>query len=267
MPSPVLPLEIRAKIYLMLEDWHLAKSLSEVFWAISPHYLRDLCIGDTFGNSDDRLQTILIEKFPDSGNFVEILSIVTDNPRCEIITKFLQLFPLHRKLKHLRLVYSLHVGAVFFLEKLKYEHLLTTLLLSSPDITRLSFYHFQPSFELILSCADRLTRLDIGHIHAHCDEIDISLISHLEVLSFTPDAATHFTGTPPQTLLKLIIKADDLSDSFLNKECEEFVGKCTSVRSLAIVDDCEFFYFLQFPFISHFSRSTRVQSYYPPTHS
>ena len=92
----------------------------------------------------------------------------------------------------------------FSSEKLKYEPLLTTLLLSSPDLSRLSFYHFQPSLDLILSCADRLTRLDIGHIHAHCNELDISLIPHLEVLSFTSDAATQFTGTPPQTLQKLI---------------------------------------------------------------
>jgi hypothetical protein len=93
-----------------------------------------------------------------------------------------------------------------------------------------------------MACANRLTRLDIGYIHPSFFKIDIPLTPHLEVLAFTPEAASFFSRTPPPTLRVLIVHTEELVDTFLTKDCKDFVKKCTTVTSLAVVDDGKIFF-------------------------
>ena len=57
----ILPLEIRSRIFVMLDDQTLAKDCPDVFWAIAPDYLRVLTIGKNYNICNDKLQTELVE--------------------------------------------------------------------------------------------------------------------------------------------------------------------------------------------------------------
>ena len=51
MPLPLLPsflpLKIRSIIYVMVDELVLVKSHPEVFWALAPHHLRTITIGQS----------------------------------------------------------------------------------------------------------------------------------------------------------------------------------------------------------------------------
>ena len=244
MSNPVFPLEIRARIYTFLDDPQLSLHISEVFWAIAPTYFRNLTVGRMIGFVNPTPQTQLVERYPDSGCFVERLVIAPDFNSVKILSEFLKRFPTRRKLKHVTLVYFNDFGYFFTLRRLKYANDLEKVLQTSPGLTRLSFHHFQPSPVLISACADRLTRLDIGHIHTNSGGLSIPLTPRLQILSFTCRAVPFFTGTPPNTLKVLILKDDELRGSGLTDECEMFIARCSSVRRIGVVDDCKFLLFI-----------------------
>jgi hypothetical protein len=137
MNSPTLPLELRKKIYLYLDDENkqLAKTLPEVFWAIAPTFFCEICIGMTFGSRLENEQTELARVYPYSCNFVETLTIITDMYHHNVIRNFLEHFPIQRKLKLVQLVYSTQQGSRISLEDLGYEPYLIDVIETSPDFS------------------------------------------------------------------------------------------------------------------------------------
>ncbi|KAF8811524.1 hypothetical protein BYT27DRAFT_7252711 [Phlegmacium glaucopus] len=100
----------------------------------------------------------------------------------------------------------------------------------------MSFINVQPCPILITASADRLTRLDIGHVFTFLEDTLVPLTPCLEVLSITPIALSSITDSPPPTLHVVIIKHDDFGSFSLFSECTAFLAKCTGLTSLAIVD-------------------------------
>lgn len=238
----MVPIEIILKIFVFLGDASLAKEIPEAFQAIAPHFFRKISIGGSFGSRKENIQTDLVRIYPESGNHVETLTLVTDYSTRNTIAEFLKRFPVERKIKHVQLLYSITEGCQAHLLTLGYESYLIEVLKTSPDLTRLSFLDVQPSSLLISACGDRLTRLDIGFIHPPFQNFEIPITHRLEVLCFTPNAARYFIGSPPLTLRVLIIHAKQASDSFPTQECIRFVRSCTSVTNVAVIDACMFFY-------------------------
>lgn len=264
MSLPTLPLEVRQKIYTHVEDPDqiLAKSIPEFFYAIAPDYFTEISIGAHEPHSqEERNFTDLVRIYPDSGKFVEILTIVTDRPHYSTIYQFLDSFPSEPKLQHVRLVFSMKRDSCPSLRQIGYELPLTNILQDSPDLSRLSFVNSLPSRVLINACIDRLTRLDIGFIPGSLHDInvplEIPLPPLLEIISFTPVAAYNFTGAPPPTLSVIIINSDDyFTDTGITYSCRQFISRCTSVTSLAVVEDGNFLIF--FPVETTFNRFLKL---------
>ena len=243
--QPLLPLEIRARIYVELDDIDLAEDISEVFWALCPDYFRNLTIGHVSLCEETMRVNRFIRLYPCSGNFVENLTIVTDYISQRAVDQFLKRFPSHRKLRELSLIYSFINPKHFKVENLRFARSLESVVTTSPDLTRLSFLGLQPSPALITACNDKLTRLDIGHIHIITDDSRFHLPSVLEILSFTPWAATLFSGSPPPTLRRIILSIDHHREMEYWNDCYAFLSKCTSLLSLCIENDCGFFFFFR----------------------
>ena len=144
-----------------------------------------------------------------------MLTIITNRNYQDSIIPFLLQFPSEQKLKHLRLLYSQKQGSRKNFEGLEYEGLLRGILKTSPLLTRLFFFNFQPNPLLIESCADRLTRLNLGYIHPNLQIKSIPLPPHLEVLFFPPRTALLFLGDPPPTLRVLIVRAEDFTLTYV----------------------------------------------------
>ena len=244
MDRPILPLEIRSRIYVELGDVHLAEEIPEVFWALCPELFRVLQVGQILESPESLQTNKLITLYPNSGNFVEKLTIITDLPSQPAILGFLKAFPKHRKLRELFLVLSFEGEVHFHLDALLYGEKLQSVVLTSPQLRRLSFNGFQPSPELINACHDRLTRLDVTTIHTTDECFKFPLPSHLEILSFTPRAVPLFLGLPPETLRRIIIKARMTGVVQYWDECCEFIAKCTFLESLGLEERCTFFFLL-----------------------
>jgi hypothetical protein len=61
MSSPVFPLELHARIYNLLDNPTIAELTPEVFWAITPTFIKDLRIGATYGSEEEQLQNALAQ--------------------------------------------------------------------------------------------------------------------------------------------------------------------------------------------------------------
>jgi hypothetical protein len=243
-----LPLEVRSRIWGLLDNKFLAKYLPEVFWSIAPNYLRFLSIGRSMRSQNDLLQTELVGIYPNCGHLVERLTILTDIAYQDITTNFLNDFPTHRKLLHLSINLSPTNDTIFSAGQLPYLELLVDLIAESPDMLRLSFGDVHPHYTLINSAAHRLTRLDIGHIYPSEEEIFVPLPPHLQILSIPPAVVSYLTHPPPQTLHTLIIKPDNLTSFFLLQELQHFITQGTSLTKLAIIDKCTLSSFYLFYF-------------------
>lgn len=253
MPPQNLPLEVRRNIFIRVEDKgkKLAKSIPEVFSAIAPSFFRKISIGSTKTlKPEEKEQTELARIYPDSGKYVESLTIVTDAPYFHTIVPFLKNFPPTPKLKHVRLVYSTSTLGIASLYYIGYESLLITIFQHSPYLSRLSFVNTLPSRSLINACIDKLTRLDIGYIPGYPNvnniPFQIPIPPLLEIFSITPQAASYFTGVPPPTLTVIIVNSDDdQRDHGIPYACREFISRCKNVTSLAVVEEGNFFFFFQ----------------------
>lgn len=254
LPS-ILPPEIRSRIFVLLNNKNLAKDFPEVFWAIAPDYLRDLSIGKNFNFHTDRLQTQLVEIYPTCGAYVQKLTLFTDATSVGIITKFLESFPLHRKLKHLRIEYSLIRRSFWSAESLPYHNLLECLLATSPTLTRLSFSNLEPSSSLITS-SPTLTHLDIGHYIPLNIELSIPLPSQLEILSVTPAMVQYICQPLPLNLRVLIVVADFITPPAVIEELQSYIAQAPSLTSIALVDICvySFFFFNVLKLLNNYFR-------------
>jgi hypothetical protein len=237
----IFPLEIRSRIYLWLDDLELALEDPEVFWALAPQYLRHFTLGQHLVKDGKfTLATRLAHRYPLSGNFVERLIIITDQPSRSLISKWLEKFPPCRKLKHLILVNDMDFQELnqFFI--LPFTNLLLDLVSTSPELTRLSFSDYQPSPDIIKACGTNLTRLDIGYL----DQVyqHFTLPPCLEVFSFAPWAANLFLGVPPTSLEVVIIRAGDCREFYDPAICCHFLANCPSLRRLAVDETCAFFH-------------------------
>jgi hypothetical protein len=139
LPS-ILPLEIRSRIYLFLDDWVLAEQVPEVFWALSQEIFRFCSLGIK-ANGEQGIQTRLAQMYPTTGNLVERLILMTDPITVKIIRKFLINFPTQRKLKHLCISLSPHDKSYIEAASLPYFKNLKKLISNSSNMTRLSFYN------------------------------------------------------------------------------------------------------------------------------
>lgn len=248
MDGPIFPLEIRSRIYLWLDDLDLALKDPEVFWALAPHHLRHLTLGQHVMKDDNfTLATRLAHRYPLSGNFVERLVIIADKPSQRFISKWLKKFPPNRKLKHLILVDDFDYDDILP----PFTNSLPILVSTSPELTRLSFSDYQPSPEVITACGNNLTRLDIGHLDKDNPQQlfqHIPLPSRLEVLSFSP-WVVKLLNEPPTSLEVVIIRAGECTAVYEPALCCSFLAKCLSLRRLAVDDTCAFFDSFFFLFI------------------
>lgn len=244
LPS-ILPLEVKSLIWVLLDDKILAKDHPEVFWAIAPDYLRFLTIGISFKSLDAVLQTGLVDIYPECGHLVERLTLMTDILSIDIINDFLQNFPTHRKLRHLCINLSPVALSLRFPTQLPYFQPLINLIAESPNMTRLSFENIQPHYELI-NAAPQLTRLDIGLIYPSEEETLVPLSSHIQILSITPSVVLYMTDPPPRTLHTLIIRPDSFTTSFLLEDLQYFIGQCSSLTNIALIDNCTSSFFYMF---------------------
>lgn len=140
-----LPVEIRAMIYVFLDSFVLAKHCPEVFRALCPRYFLDLTIGKGWGfpTRNIHLKTNLVKIYPDSGNWVETLTIAIHEQTNPIISDFLKNFPTERKLKRVNIVSS-NAFREAPCDVKGLTRYLKRVLEMSPSIKRLSFYDFQP---------------------------------------------------------------------------------------------------------------------------
>ena len=252
MLLPPLPVEIKAHIFSLTGDWQLARLSSEFFWTIAPQLLRTTCVGPLLDDAPDRsLPTQLIQLYPACGHLVENLTIELHNSSMLIVGLFLQAFPKIRRLRHLTISYTAEVGSHWSILSLPYLDLLEDVISASPNLTRLTFNHTQPTSLLIFACADTLTRLDLGYIFNPFGKFSIPLTHNLEVLSLTPQAANFFIGNPPATLRVLIIEKDHFDDCFITDSLRAFINSCTSVRRVGIVDFGIGMLFFFFSFIAY----------------
>jgi hypothetical protein len=104
MSSPVFPLEIRARIYNLLDDHTITELVPEVFWAIAPTFFKDLRIGASYGSEEEQLQNDLVQLHPLSGNFVSLLN----NHNCHLLP-FTTTTTIEYNIKHIK------VGFIQFL--------------------------------------------------------------------------------------------------------------------------------------------------------
>lgn len=245
LPS-ILPPDIQSRIFSMSDNINLAKHSPDFFWAIAPDYLRVLTIGRNFNFRNPRLQTELAEIYPSCGGFVHTLTLLSDAASIPIITSFLENFPVHRQIKHLRLQYSLIRNSFTTAEYLPYHNLLERLVSSSPTLTRLTFSNLQASSSLI-TLASSITHLDIGEFIPLNEHFFIPLPPQLEILSFSPTTFEYILHPAPPTLRVLIVYTDDIAAPGVMAEIKEFIAQCPSITSLALVDHCKFlFYFILF---------------------
>ena len=243
MNHPILPLEVRAKIYNELDDFDVAKYIPEIFWAIAPKKLRWLMIGKEYTNSYDALLNDLISIYPKSRRLIEELNIVTDVVNTQIVVDILTDFPENRKLKHLQLINSTQPNSRNSLGGLPYKALLPRLALSSSNLTWLTFNHILPSTSLITSCGG-LTQLDISYLFGQSisDSFSIPLPPRLQILTITPSGCSIFSPYRPPNLEVLILKSEGVSgNTFITDECVNFIESCETVSRLAVEDSGMFF--------------------------
>jgi hypothetical protein len=244
----ILPLEIRSRIYLWLDDLDLALEDPEVFWALAPQYLRHFILGQHLMKDPGKftLATRLAHRYPLSGNFIERLIIIADKPSQPFIFKWLDNFPPSLNLKHLILVDDYDFSDLNRFFTMPFTNLLYNLVSISPELICLSFSDYQPSPEVITACGTNLTRLDIGNLQQIYQHF--SLPPCLEVISFTPWAVNLFLDTPPTSLEVVIIRAGEYTDVYEPAICCRFLANCPSLRRLAVDDQCAYLHSFFAPF-------------------
>ena len=109
----------------------------------------------------------------------------------DFITPFLLQFLSEWKLKQSP---TLIFTKTIFEGEFRRSKICCVLSLKLPLLTRLFFFNFQPNPSLIMSCAVRLTRLDLGHIHPNPEIESIPLIQRLVVLFVTPRTPVYLLG-------------------------------------------------------------------------
>ena len=238
MVLPSLPLEIRARIYNNLDDVSLAKDIPKVFWAIVPRFFRYLEIGQRLEGYPQSIQTNLVRLYPESGCFVEKLTIYPEMSSVDIITEFFKKTPKFLKLKHIQLRFSRVYRSFSTVSSLPYIDLLGEVIRTSDGLSRLSF-HIQPSSKLVLAGGNNITRLDIGYCFPDGNRTSITLPPKLEILSLTSYALPFVLGLAPN-LRVLIIKVDSLMSDFFSERLQIFLGRYPLLTSLGIIDSCEF---------------------------
>ena len=80
MLPPHIPLEIHSQIYTAVGEVELMKHFPDIFWAIAPEYLQTICVSHYLGgNPEGKLQNNIIRLHPSCGNFIEMLTIITNH--------------------------------------------------------------------------------------------------------------------------------------------------------------------------------------------
>jgi hypothetical protein len=241
MPNPTLPLEIRSAIYQNLDNPTIAKDIPEVFWAIVPNFFRHLTLGvqHSIGYSPETLQTKLVKRYPESGGFVEELTLYAERASVTFVSNFLKKTPVFRKLKHIRILYSGLDNSYSFANEIPYLDVLEDVIKNADALTRLSFESINPCSTLLGAATDKLIRLDLGTFYSSDNDSDVRLPRSLEVLIFTPSSSLYIYGPTP--LLRVIgIKKDDVSNNYFAVKLRYFIDSCPLLTSLAIFDASEY---------------------------
>ena len=205
---------------------------------MAPQYMRNLSVGKKTKTVADDLQTKLVKCYPDSGHFVEQLTLFTDIISFKIIINFLNNYRHNRKLKYLCLALSPAHGSLCSAGSLPYLKELWDLVSASLNITRLSFQKINPCSSLISAGTDQLTRLDIGHIYPFEEDLFIPFPPKLLILSITPVVVRYLSNERPSTLRTLIISPDDMTNFHLIKELVHFIEQFPSLTNIAVIDNC-----------------------------
>jgi hypothetical protein len=240
MSFPPLPLEIRARIYANLEDLSLAKELNEVFWAIAPRLFRQLVIGSSNERHTYTLPTELVKIHPNSGRFVEKLTLYPDADLDDTITAFLTQTPHFHKLSHLHIPFTRVRENYSTAATLPYRHLLERVIADSEKLTCISF-NIQPCASLVDAGNTRLTRLDLGFYPSTGETVNITLPPTLEILSFHSWDSTHITGHTPSLRIVVIQKERVVGDYLA--DLGHLIGSCPLLTSVGFVDSGKFNFF------------------------
>ena len=100
-------------------------------------------------------------------------------------TRFLENYPTHRQLKHLRIEKSLVKYSYYHIQSLPYFDLINELVLSTLTLTRLTFSKVYPASSLIVS-ASALTRLQF-----------LSFLTNITGLAILADISFHLWPPEP----------------------------------------------------------------------
>jgi hypothetical protein len=239
MSQPKLPLEIRSIIYNLQDDFNLAKQSSNCFWAIAPHYFKNLTIGLGFEeDADILLQTELAGLWSDTGRFVETLTLHPENSRLSLssIGFFLRNNENFEKLTHLRL--SSSSDDFELASELPFHDPLVNCLKKMKNLTRFSFINIQPCSILMGAAGETLTRVDFGYGFPRNNDDYICLPGKIQILTLTSSAAPLLYGAPEN--LRVLILKDDVHYPDFAGDVYRIIDACPRLTSLALVDPCEY---------------------------
>lgn len=262
MTFPKFPPEIRSRIYANLDDISVAKDIPEVFLAIAPRLFRHLVIGipnehfiydERHGYAERRLDdsppldnspplydlsTELVQIYPDSGRFVEKLTLFPDAHSVDTINALLTQTRHFTKLEYLHISYGGYETAA----SLPYRNLLERVITSSERLTRITF-NIQPCASLVDAGNTRLTRLDLGHYRSTGATVIIALPPTLEILSFHSWDTLHITGPTPSLRIVVIQKERVYGDYLEDIDIGHLIGSSPLLTSVGFVDSGKFIFF------------------------
>jgi hypothetical protein len=240
MPIPTIPFEIRSEVYNRLDDFSVALEMREIFYAIAPNYFRFLALGVYFGEffPPESLQTRLVRKYPNSGEFVEKLTLYPGRSSIPDIYAFLTKTPVFRKLNHISFIYSRADEAYTFAIDIPYLHVIEDVIKKTEGFTRLSFHGIQPCSSLLDAAHHKLIRLELDSFSPTEFDPNIRLPHSLEILVLTPSSSPYIYGPTPN-LRVLVIKQEDSKKEYFAVKIRQFIDNCPHLTSLAIRDTCE----------------------------
>ena len=151
MPILTIPLEICSEVYNRLDDFSIALRMEEIFEAIVPTYFRYLELGVPLSEfyQPESLQRQLVRKYPNSGEFVERLTLHPRRSSIADIYTFLTKTPVFHKLTRISFVYSQADEAYCFAYNIPYLHVIEDVIKKADEFRVLSFYGVQPCSSLI----------------------------------------------------------------------------------------------------------------------
>ena len=240
MPILTIPFKIRSEVYNCLDDFSIALGMKEIFEAIVPNYFRYLELGVRLSEfyQPESLQRQLVRKYPNSGEFVERLTL---HPRCSSIANiytFLTKTPVFCKLIRISFVYSQADEAYSFAYDIPYLHVIEDVIKKADEFRVLSFDGVQPCSSLIDAATNKLLQLELDNFYLTEFDPYVRLPRSLEILIFTPSSSPYIYGPTPN-LRVLVIKKDGSAKENFAEKIRQFISNCPQLASLAIRDTCE----------------------------